>query len=301
VRRLAFILATWFVVAAAAFAAGAAPPAVPPLAARVNDTAGMLSPAAAAELEARLAEVERESSHQIVVLTVPSLQGESIEQLGLRVAEAWGLGHEGLDNGVLLLVARDDRRVRIEVGYGLEGVLPDALAARIIRNEITPRFREGKMDEGIRAGVDAIAAAARGEVIPSDRLPRRGSERNDVRHDPFNVTLFSAFAGGILGATLGGRRRGLRAGIAAAAAGGLALLMLAMLSWSAIAAAFGGLLGAASGGGLGGGRGPILLPGGFGGRGGGLGGGGFGGGGFGGGGFGGGGGGFGGGGASGSW
>lgn len=300
-RRLSSILATCFALVAAAFAAGAAPPAVPPLTGRVNDTAGMLSPAAAAELEARLADVERESSHQIVVLTVPSLQGESIEQLGLRVAEAWRLGHKGLDNGVLLLVARDDRRVRIEVGYGLEGVLPDALAARIIRNEITPRFRAGRMDEGIRAGVDAISAAARGEVIPSDRLPRRGSERNDARHDPFNVTLFSAFAGGILGATLGGRRRGLRAGIAAAAAGGLALLMLAMLSWSAIAAAFGGLLGAASGGGLGGGRGPILLPGGLGGRGGGFGSGGFGGGGFGGGGFGGGGGGFGGGGASGSW
>jgi hypothetical protein len=102
---------------------------VPPLRGRVNDLAGTLDPDVAARLEGRLADFERETTHQIAVLTIPSLEGEPIEPFALRVAEAWRLGQAGVDNGILLVVAPRDRRARIEVGYGLEGVVPDAIAA----------------------------------------------------------------------------------------------------------------------------------------------------------------------------
>ncbi len=136
---------------------------VPALSARVNDYAGMLSPAAASTLEARLRDLETTDSTQIVILTVPSLEGDSLESFSIRVAEKWKIGQKKLDNGVILLAARDDRKVRIEVGYGLEGSLTDLISGRIIQDVITPRFREGNYDEGFVQGVDAVIAVVRGE------------------------------------------------------------------------------------------------------------------------------------------
>jgi uncharacterized protein len=128
------------------------------------------------------------------VLTTPSLEGLAIEDYSLRVAEAWKIGHKGLDNGVILTVAPSERAVRIEVGYGLEGVLPDAICARIIREQITPQFRAGQMEAGIVAGVDAIAAVTRGEVLPhsarpSDSFPTVGS----LLQLAFWIVLFLVF------------------------------------------------------------------------------------------------------------
>ena len=109
--------------------------------ARVNDYAGVIGQEQARALEARLAQFEQESGHQVAVLTIPTLEGEDIEGFSIRVAENWKIGKKGFDNGVILVVAVKDRRLRLEVGYGLEGVLPDAIAKQIISDYIVPRFR----------------------------------------------------------------------------------------------------------------------------------------------------------------
>ncbi|WP_076792848.1 YgcG family protein [Chlorobium sp. KB01] len=136
---------------------------VPALSGRVNDYAAMISPSVKAELEAKLQQFEAAESTQIAILTVPSLEGEPIENFSIKVAEAWKIGHKGSDNGVLLIVSRDDHKVRIEVGFGLEGRLTDLLSGRIINDEIVPSFKAGKFDDGFSKGVDAIIAAVHGE------------------------------------------------------------------------------------------------------------------------------------------
>ena len=267
---------------------------IPPLAARVNDTAGLLNRAQRQDLEARLAAFEAETAHQIVVLTIPSLDGEAIESFSLRVVEQWKIGHKGLDNGALILVAAGDRRARIEVGYGLEGVVPDAIASRILREVMIPSFRAGDMGAGILRGAAAVMAAARGEEIPADRRP--AGDGAPAPNDALGMAMFFGFLGGMLGAAVSRRSGLLGAGIGATVAFLFTFAILAVLGWAVLSALLGAFLGAT---GAGGGRGARRLgawPGGW--SGGGFGGGG---GGFGGGGFSGGGGGFGGGGASGSW
>jgi uncharacterized protein len=135
----------------------------PVLKGRVNDTGGMLSPETERRIETLLKELEETDSTQVAVLTVPSLGGDSLEDFSIRVAERWKIGRKGFDNGVILLVARDDRKVRIEVGYGLEGRLTDLTAGRIIRDRIVPEFRAGRFDQGVLNGVAAIAEVVRGE------------------------------------------------------------------------------------------------------------------------------------------
>lgn len=139
-----------------------AQPDVPALTGRVVDRADILTPTTESALTERLAAFEDSTSVQIAVLTVPSLNGEAIEEMANRVFRAWGLGQAGEDNGVLLLVARDDREVRIEVGYGLEGSLTDATSGSIIRHELVPRFRSGDFDGGVLAGVEAIVGSIDG-------------------------------------------------------------------------------------------------------------------------------------------
>ncbi|TAL30450.1 MAG: methanol dehydrogenase [Spirochaetes bacterium] len=149
---------------------------VPPLRGRVNDLAGMLSPQAAQALETELAALERTDSTQIVVLTVKSLEGEALEEYSIKVAEQWKIGQKGLDNGAILLVARNDRKIRIEVGRGLEGKLTDLMTGRIIRHEIIPHFKDGDYSGGIETGVRALIAAAKGEYTASDKP---GTSRDD--------------------------------------------------------------------------------------------------------------------------
>src|SRR5919109_359798 len=135
---------------------------VPALRGHVNDYAGILSAGAVQRLEQSLAEFERSDSTQIVVLTVPSLEGDSLEEFSIRVAEAWRIGQAGKDNGAILLVAKEERKVRIEVGRGLEGKLTDLVSGRIIRGEITPRFKAGDFDGGGVGRVIAIEAGGKG-------------------------------------------------------------------------------------------------------------------------------------------
>ncbi len=128
----------------------------PQLTGRVVDNANLLGPTEEAALTQRLAGLEQASSRQLVVATVPDLQGYPIEDYGYRVGRAWGLGQAKANNGAILLVAPNERKVRIEVGYGLEPILTDALSSLIIRNQILPRFKAGDMPGGITAGVDAM-------------------------------------------------------------------------------------------------------------------------------------------------
>jgi uncharacterized protein len=141
---------------------------IPVLNARVNDNADMLSSGTEKQLESMLAALEQEESTQLAVLTIPSLEGESLEEFSLKVVEKWRLGRQGLDNGALLLVAKEERKIRIEVGYGLEGALTDLESGQIIRNIITPRFRNGNFDGGVIDGVTAMVAAVRGEFKEQD-------------------------------------------------------------------------------------------------------------------------------------
>src|SRR5574338_44028 len=153
---------------------------VPALKARVTDLTGTLSAAQRTALEERLAAFEARKGSQIAVLLVPTTQPETIEQYGIRVAEQWKLGRKGVDDGVLLLVAMKDRAVRIEVGYGLEGVLPDAPANRIIDEYIVPRFKQGDFAGGISAGVDRGSRGVEREPLPAPKAqsPRPGGSGN---------------------------------------------------------------------------------------------------------------------------
>ena len=155
-------LSSFFLIAVAA-----AQIAVPPLKSRVTDLTGTLNAQQRSALEQTLAEFEARKGSQVAVLMVPSTQPETVEQYAVRVQESWKLGRKGVDDGVLLLVAKDDRRLRIEVGYGLEGPLPDAVAKRIIEEDITPRFKQGDFYGGIRAGTDRIMRVIEGEPLPA--------------------------------------------------------------------------------------------------------------------------------------
>ncbi len=139
--------------------------AVPPLTARVTDLTGTLSGEAVTRIEAKLADLEAKKGSQIAVLIVPTTQPEDIDQFGIRVEDAWKLGRKGVDDGAYLIVAKNDRRVRIEVGYGLEGALPDAIANRIITETITPHFKLGDYDGGVEAGVDQMISVVNGEPL----------------------------------------------------------------------------------------------------------------------------------------
>src|SRR5262245_30888634 len=282
---------------------------VPPLRGRINDYAGLIPADRARALEERLARFESETGHQIALLTVPSLEGDSLEDFGIRVAEAWKIGKKGFDNGAILLIVRDERKLRIEVGYGLEGVLPDAIASRIIREVIVPRFRENDYPGGIEAGVDAILQVTKGEPIPQTarQVAKAGVSRGSSLLAALTMTAILALFIGmtqrrLIGGACGGAAAGLVATLISASGIGFALGLALIVG--AVLGTIGSTMSVASSanhwagnsryrrGGWGGG----IFPGSFGG--GGFGGGGFGGGG---GGFSGGGGGFGGGGASGSW
>lgn len=136
---------------------------VPPVQGYVNDFAGLLSPAAESQIEQFLRNFDASDSTQVVVVTVPNLQGEPIDMVALQIAETWKIGQKGKDNGALLLIGKEDRKMRIEVGRGLEGKLTDLLAGRIVDNEIAPRFKKGDFEGGIAAGVSAIVQSVRGE------------------------------------------------------------------------------------------------------------------------------------------
>lgn len=157
---------------------------------RVHDEAKVLSAQTAQQLENSLKVFEDSTTNQIAVLIVPSLAGESVEDYALKVAEAWKLGTANNDNGVLLLISINDRKMRIEVGEGLEGPLPDALCSRIIRNEIAPAFRRQDYDAGITAGVNSIMLAIKGEYNAEDTSGGNNSIDTMSTKDKLIIGLF---------------------------------------------------------------------------------------------------------------
>ncbi len=183
---------------------GAAAPAlaleVPPLTGRIVDAAHLLPADRAASLSSELAAHEARTGNQVALLTLPSLEGEPLEDFSHRVATAWKLGHKGTDNGVLVLVVPGDRKVRIEVGYGLEGTLTDAKSSRIIREEIAPRFRDGDFPGGIAAGVRAVLGTIEGTYTQPERQRDGAGSIGDGTWDIFFIallvgTLTAAFIG----------------------------------------------------------------------------------------------------------
>ncbi len=176
---------------------------VPFLAGRVTDNAEILSPAMRQTLTEQLKSHEDKTGNQIAVLTVPTLGGESVEDYAVAVFESWKLGQKGKDNGVLILVAPQDRRMRIEVGYGLEGVLTDLLAGRIIRNEMTPRFKAGDYNGGIEAGVNAVIGVLEGNEAAAGDIAADGDTSGlHIEAPDMPVTeriLIGAFVFGIIG------------------------------------------------------------------------------------------------------
>ena len=269
---------------------------IPPLTAHVTDLTQTLSSGEKQALDAKLADWEARTTNQLAVLIVPTTQPEPIEAYSIRVAEKWQIGRKGKDNGALFLVAKNDKKMRIEVGYGFEGVLTDATSRRIIAENVAPLFREGKFAAGIDAGVDRIiTTVAEGKPLPP-RETSRVNARPSGRHFDFGTMLLILFivvplVGTVLRSIFG---RLLGSTVGAGVVGAAAWLFAGSLLVAGIAAVVGFLVmifaGAAST--MAGRRGGVFLPGGFGGGGGGFGGGG---------GWSGGGGTFGGGGASGGW
>jgi uncharacterized protein len=270
---------------------------VPALSARVTDVTGTLTAGQQAELEQKLADFEARKGTQIAVLLVSTTQPEEIEQYSIRVTDVWKLGRKKVDDGALLILAKDDHKLRIESGQGLEGVLTDAASNRIIEDSMVPLLRQGQYFAAISAGVDQMMRLIDGEALPPpDRTwQHRGAHNwNFLPFLFFGLLFGSSILRGLFGRTGGALLSG-------GAVGLVVFLLTSLLGIAIGAAVVSGLLAlvlGASGGGWSSGGGRFGGP--FGGIGGGLGGG-FGGGGLGGGGFSGGGGGFSGGGASGSW
>lgn len=261
--------------------------AVPPLTARVTDLTGTLTAEQKSNLEQTLQAFEAKKGSQIAVLMVTSTEPEAIEQYSIRVAEQWKLGRKGVDDGALLLIAKNDRAMRIEVGYGLEGVLPDAIAKRIIAETITPYFKSDDFYGGIQAGVETMIKVIEGEPLPSPSPTTETTTSSIEQLFPL-AFLLAFFVAPALRAMIGRLPAALTAGAIAGmivwfvigsllVAVLLAILMGFLALFAGISPGRGGWGGGHSGGGLGRSGG------------------------FGGGGFRGGGGGFGGGGASGRW
>ncbi|MFG3597795.1 TPM domain-containing protein [Bradyrhizobium sp. RDI18] len=179
--------------------------AVPPLSGRVVDQTGTLTAGDVAALTQQLRDLEARKGSQIAVLIVPTTDGEAIEQFALRVAEAWKIGRKKIDDGALLVIAKNDRRLRIEVGYGLEGALTDATTKRIIDEDITPKFKSGDFAGGVSAGVIRMIAVANGEKLPEPEPPHWQSPGLSNYVDPFNpfILVLVFIVGAVLRAVLG--------------------------------------------------------------------------------------------------
>jgi uncharacterized protein len=176
------------------------PVALPALVERVVDRTGTLSADDQTGLIARLSELEQAKGAQIAIVMLPTTQPESIEQFGIRLAEAWKIGRKGVDDGVIVIVAKEDRQMRIEVGYGLEGAIPDAIAKRIIDEQMAPRFREGDFAGGLRSTVELLAKAIDGEPLPP---PGTQAQNKPTDFDTDSLLFVAIFVASIARALFG--------------------------------------------------------------------------------------------------
>ena len=172
-----YLAALFFMLIAGA--AGAAP-VFPALTGRVVDNAAIISPQGKAELDNLFAEYEKQTTNQIVVVTVPTLNGQPIEDYGYKLGRAWGIGQKGKNNGVLFIIAPNDRKLRIEVGYGLEGVLTDANSSLIINNIVLPQFKQGNMEKGVLDGSVAIVSILSGKPVNLKPAQQQQTQGGDI-------------------------------------------------------------------------------------------------------------------------
>ena len=197
---------------------------IPNLSTRVTDLTGTLSAQEQTQLEQKLAAFEQQKGSQIAVLIVPTTQPEDIAQYAIRAAEKWKIGREKVDDGLLLLVAKDDRKMRIEVGYGLEGAVPDLYAKRIISEVIGPQFKQGNFYGGIDAGVDQLIGLVSGESLPAPQANNHAASQGL----PFGIIFFLTLFGGIMLSSILGRFLGATA--TGGAVGGLVGLTTSVAS-----------------------------------------------------------------------
>jgi uncharacterized protein len=216
--------------------AAAADVAVPPLSGRVVDQTGTLSSGDIASLTQTLKDLEARKGSQVAVLIVPTTAPETIEQYSIRVAEAWKIGRKKIDDGALLVIAKDDRHLRIEVGYGLEGALTDATSKRIIDEDITPKFKAGDFAGGVTAGVNRMIRVINGEKLPAPEPPHWQSP-GSLGFDPLNPFLIIPVLlfGGLMRSTLGRL-------VGSAATGGLVTLVAWYFFGSLLAAVLAGVI-----------------------------------------------------------
>jgi uncharacterized protein len=188
--------------------AALAAPSFPKLTGRVVDNANLLTPATRADLTDKLAKLETDTGRQLVVVTLPDLQGLEIEEYGYQLGRAWGIGQAKENNGALLIVAPKERKVRIEVGYGLEGTLTDALSSVIIQGAILPKFRDGDMQAGVVAGTDALIQQLSLPEADARAVAAKAAERSRSDGDfPLPVIIFIIIVVLFLLGAIGGRRR----------------------------------------------------------------------------------------------
>jgi len=203
--------------------------AVPPLTVRVTDLSATLTSDQRAALEQKLAALEARKGSQVAVLLVPTTQPETVEQYAIRVFDRWKLGRKGVDDGVLLLVAKNDRRLRIEVGYGLEGAIPDAVARRVIDEDIVPLFKQGNFYGGINAGTDRVIRLIEGESMPPPRrtaAPGSGWSTETLFIGFIILAMVSQLLHSLLGRFLGAGVAGAAAGIVGYVLAGLAAAVI---------------------------------------------------------------------------
>ncbi|HET7925070.1 MAG TPA: TPM domain-containing protein [Rhodanobacteraceae bacterium] len=246
-RRFLLALCT-FILPLALFAAEGDVQPIPALTARVTDLTSTLDAGQKQTLTGELAALEQRKGAQIAVLIVPTTEPEDIAQYSIRVFDQWKLGRKNIDDGVLLIVAKDDHRVRIEVARGLEAAIPDAAAARIIREYITPRFRAGDFFGGIHDATQALTKLVDGEELPpplTDERDRRGAGKRDV----FNAIVWAFFVGLWVRGMFGRLPTAPRAGLVGAASGGAAWILSGLVPLGIGIGFVGLVLGLAGGGG----------------------------------------------------
>jgi len=235
-RLRAFLAALLLAFAFLSGASASAAPQFPKLTGRVVDDANIIPEAEEARITQKLAALEQQSGRQVVVVTLPDLQGYSIDDYGYQLGREWGIGQKGEDNGALLIVAPNERKVRIEVGYGLEPILTDAWSWFIVRDEILPRFKQGDMPAGIEAGVDAIVQQI---TLPPEEAQKVADQAKAAREDSnkgsgfggfiFLLIIIFFFVIPLLSAIFGGGRRRRRRYGVGSAVGDIAL-------WTALSA-----------------------------------------------------------------
>lgn len=217
--------------------------AVPPLVGHVTDQTGTLTQEQKSTLEQSLAAFEAQKGTQLAIFILPSTLPEGIEQFALRVAEQWKLGRKKVDDGVILVVAKDDRTVRIEVGYGLEGALSDITSKRIINETIVPRFKRGDFFGGLKSGTDQIIGVVNGEQLPPPQSNQRNADQSLRQFVPF-LFILALSVGGVLRNVFGRVGGSLITGVVVTGLAWFVIESLFLAVFSGIAAMFVTLIGA---------------------------------------------------------